>query len=228
MEKLLIVEDSNEMSEMLATILGLDYEIRQAFSGTEALMLFQQEDFDLIILDRMLPGKNGSEVLQEIRQTSQVPIIILTALTDQKEIAEFLLLGANDYLTKPFNIDELKARIIVQLRTAIPAVKTPETLSYQNITLLPDTFSVANSEISMNLKRKEFEILELLLNNPKKIYTKEMLYEEIWGEHYYGDENTINVHISNLRKKIKELDDSQPYIATVWGIGIKLAESGQK
>lgn len=222
--KILLIEDNNELSEMLTTVLGSDYEIQQAFSGTEGLMLFKQEDYDLILLDRMLPGKNGTEVLAEIRQQSNVPVIFLTALTDQQEISQLLLAGANDYLTKPFNIDELKARIVVQLRNqqTAPAEKT-EILAYKNISLLPDTFELKREDNCISLKRKEFEILTLLLNHPKKVYTKEMLYEEIWGEAYYGDENTINVHISNLRKKIKQLDPETPYIATVWGIGIKLA-----
>lgn len=221
--KILIVEDSNEMSEMLVTILGEEYEITQAFSGTEGLMYFQLMDFDLILLDRMLPGKNGEEVLAEIRKMSEVPVIFLTALSDQSEIANLLMLGANDYLTKPFNIDELKARIMVQLRSH-STPKPTNTLCYQEIALLPDTYEIKKDAETLALKRKEFEILSLLVNHPKKVYTKEMLYQEVWGEPYYGDENTINVHVSNLRKKLKQLDCDNQYIATVWGIGIKLAE----
>ncbi|MFV0558052.1 MAG: response regulator transcription factor [Enterococcus sp.] len=225
MKKILIVEDNTEMNEMISTILGSEYTVHQAFSGTEALLLFKQETFDLVLLDRMLPGKDGQAVLKAIRQSSQVPVIMLTALADKQEIAEFLINGANDYLTKPFNIDELKARIVVQLRQTTGTL--PETVvHFKKITLLPDTFALQGPTETVQLKRKEFDILQLLLNHPKKVYTKEMLYEEVWGEAYYGDENTINVHISNLRKKLKEVDEANTYIDTVWGIGVKLAEEG--
>ncbi|WP_440897361.1 response regulator transcription factor [Amphibacillus sp. Q70] len=226
MKRILLVEDSIETSKMLHTILSKDYQITQAFSGTEGLLLFQQQSFDLIILDRMLPGKSGQEVLEEVRQTSQIPIIILTAISNQNDIAELLLKGANDYLTKPFNNNELKARIVVQLRTHSHEEKitTTDILQYKNLTLYPDSFEIGNKKgARLPLKRKEFDILALLIQHPDKVYTKEQLYELIWGESYYGDENTINVHISNVRKKIKQLDDKNQYITTVWGIGIKLS-----
>lgn len=226
MKKILLVEDSVEMSDMLQTILSSDYDLTRAYSGTEGLLLFQQQTFDLIILDRMLPGKTGEEVLKEIRKTSQIPIIILTALTNQNEVAELLMNGANDYLTKPFNNNELKARIVVQLRNH--AVDEPpmtaNVLQYKNLSLFPDSFEIGNGcGEKTALKRKEFDILQLLIQNPDKVYTKEHLYEKIWGEPYFGDENTINVHISNIRKKVKELDAENQYIATLWGIGVKLA-----
>lgn len=221
--KILIIEDNNEISEMLATILAADYTVQQAYSGTEGLLLFQQDAFDLILLDRMLPGKDGTQVLQEIRQTSTVPVIILTALDEPADVSTLLLAGANDYLTKPFNVEELKARIIVQLRTNKQAPSVASSLSYKNIQLLPDSFQLQRGEATVQLKKKEFEIFSLLLANPKKVYTKEMLYEAVWQEPYYGEENTINVHISHLRSKIKTLDPEESYIDTVWGIGIKLA-----
>lgn len=221
--KILIIEDNNEISEMLATILAADYTVQQAYSGTEGLLLFQQDAFDLILLDRMLPGKDGTQVLQEIRQTSTVPVIILTALDEPADVSTLLLAGANDYLTKPFNVEELKARIIVQLRTNKQAPPVASSLSYKNIQLLPDSFQLQRGEATVQLKKKEFEIFSLLLANPKKVYTKEMLYEAVWQEPYYGEENTINVHISHLRSKIKTLDPEEANIDTVWGIGIKLA-----
>lgn len=221
--KILIIEDNNEISEMLATILAADYTVQQAYSGTEGLLLFQQDAFDLILLDRMLPGKDGTQVLQEIRQTSTVPVIILTALDEPADVSTLLLAGANDYLTKPFNVEELKARIIVQLRTNKQPPPIASSHSYKNIQLLPDSFQLQRGEATVQLKKKEFEIFSLLLANPKKVYTKEMLYEAVWQEPYYGEENTINVHISHLRSKIKTLDPDEAYIDTVWGIGVKLA-----
>lgn len=229
MKKILLVEDTTEMNEMITAILATDYEVTSAFSGTEALLHFQNQSFDLVILDRMLPGKNGEEVLAEIRKSSQIPVIILTAITDQKEVAKLLIAGANDYLTKPFDIDELKARIIVQLRQAPQAdtaAASNAELRFKNLQLLPNSFTIRSGEKQCALKRKEFEILQLLIQHPQKVYTKELLYETVWSEPYYGDENTINVHISNLRKKIKTLDPNNDYIETVWGLGIKLAEGG--
>ncbi len=164
----------------------------------------------------MLPGKPGDEVLKEIREISQVPIIMLTAITNKDSVTDLLLNGADDYITKPFDINELKARIVVQLRKNITA-STTDKLIYKNINLYPDTFEIGNDTETTTLKKKEFEILLLLISNPKKIFTKESLYEEIWNEVYYGDENTINVHISNLRKKIQKLDPKETYIETSLG-----------
>lgn len=175
--KILIIEDNNEISEMLATILAADYTVQQAYSGTEGLLLFQQDAFDLILLDRMLPGKDGTQVLQEIRQTSTVPVIILTALDEPADVSTLLLAGANDYLTKPFNVEELKARIIVQLRTNKQTPPVASSHSYKNIQLLPDSFQLQRGEATVQLKKKDFEIFSLLLANPKKVYTKAMLYE---------------------------------------------------
>lgn len=233
MKKILLIEDHDEMSQMIQTVLSGDYQVTPAFSGTEGTLLFTHDSFDLILLDRMLPGKNGEEVLAEIRQKSQIPVIMLTAMDDKSEVAQLLLQGANDYITKPFDIDELKARIAVQLRQAENLHRTSQNDAqdqwrYKNIELQPYSFSISNQEKELPLKRKEFEILTYLIQHPKQIFTKENLYEAVWKEPYYGDENTINVHISNLRKKIKELDPNVAYIDTVWGIGIKLAEEEKK
>lgn len=224
MNKILLIEDDNEMNEMICTFLKNNYDVTSAFSGTEGLLLFKTEKFDLILLDRMLPGKSGEDVLKEIRLTSNIPIIILTAMSEKEDITRFLLSGANDYITKPFNIDELKARIVVQLRN-LPQKEevVSEVSTYKALSLVSESFSITCGSTELILKRKEFEILKLLIENPKKVYTKELLYEAIWKEPYYGDENTINVHISNLRRKLKSLDPSNDYISTVWGIGIKLA-----
>lgn len=224
MKRILLIEDDNEMNEMICTFLKEDYELVSAFSGTEGLLLYKVEKFDLILLDRMLPGKNGEDVLKEIRGTSNIPVIMLTAMSAKEDITKLLLAGANDYITKPFNIDELKARIVVQLRNVpqVEAIKEEMTI-YKAISLMPESFTIACGNEELMLKRKEFEILKLLIENPKKVYTKELLYEAVWNEPYYGDENTINVHISNLRRKLKKLDSENEYINTVWGIGIKLA-----
>lgn len=205
---------------MLNNVLATHYQVINAYSGTEGLLLFKEQHVDLVLLDRLLPGKSGDEVLVEIRQNSSVPIIMLTALDDSAEIAQILMKGANDYVTKPFNIDELQARIAVQLRSSVG--DSHSELSYKQLTLLPNEYAVKNDQQVVTLKQKEFNILQLLFENPHMIFTKEQLYERIWSEPYFGDDNTINVHLSNLRNKLASLDDDQ-YIETIWGIGVRLA-----
>lgn len=208
------------MQTMLNNVLATHYQVINAYSGTEGLLLFKEQHVDLVLLDRLLPGKSGDEVLVEIRQNSSVPIIMLTALDDSAEIAQILMKGANDYVTKPFNIDELQARIAVQLRSSVG--DSHSELSYKQLTLLPNEYAVKNDQQVVTLKQKEFNILQLLFENPHMIFTKEQLYERIWSEPYFGDDNTINVHLSNLRNKLASLDDDQ-YIETIWGIGVRLA-----
>ena len=222
MKTILIIEDNNDMQQLLSGFLAPTFNLVQAYSGTEGLLQFNANHVDLVLLDRLLPGKSGDDVLEIIRQTSQVPIIILTALDDTNDIAKLLLAGANDYVTKPFNINELQARIAVQLRQSQPAASTAP-LTYKRLTLMPDQFTVTNGTDSCSLKRKECELLALLFENSTTIFTREQLYERIWQTPYLGDENTINVHLSNLRRKLHQLDPDHDYIETIWGIGVRLA-----
>lgn len=225
MKRVLIIEDDNQVSGLLQDLLGEIYDIDVAYSGTEGLLLFEMKPFDIVLLDMMLPGLGGSNVLKKIREKSQVPIIMLTAMNDKKLISETLLNGADDYLTKPFDVDELLARISVQLRKSAHVFnEEKETLYYKNIELDLDTYQIKIKQESVDLSKKEAEILKLLFSHPNKVYTKEELYKLVWDDMYFGDENTVNVHISNLRKKIAKLDKENNYIDTVWGIGVKLAE----
>ena len=225
MARILLIEDNNDIQEILYSLLSEDHEVLQAFSGTEGLRLFQQESIDLVLLDIMLPGKNGDQVLEEIRLQSQVPVIMMTALGDKHLISQYLLAGANDYIVKPFNLDEVAARVTVQLRGSQQAQSKPagETL-IKNIRLLPDTFEIASGDQSMRLGKKEFQIFQTLLAHPKKIFTKEELYESVWEETYLPGDNTLNAHLSNLRKKLAQLDSSTDYIETIWGLGVRLKE----
>lgn len=225
MARILLIEDNNDIQEILYSLLSEDHEVLQAFSGTEGLRLFQQESIDLVLLDIMLPGKNGDQVLEEIRLQSQVPVIMMTALGDKHLISQYLLAGANDYIVKPFNLDEVAARVTVQLRGSQQAQSKPagETL-IKNIRLLPDTFEIASGDQSMRLGKKEFQIFQTLLAHPKKIFTKEELYESVWEETYLPGDNTLNAHLSNLRKKLAQLDRSTDYIETIWGLGVRLKE----
>lgn len=223
MKTLLIIEDNDEIQNILSNQLKNKYQIISAFSGTEGILLFENNEIDLILLDIMLPGKQGKQVLKEIRQNSQIPIIVMSALGDKKLITEFLINGANDYVTKPFDLEELSARITVQLRHS-KEIEKEEHLKYKNITLNNTDFSLNTVNEKLTLGRIEFEILKLLMTYPEKVFTKEHLYESVWEEKYIPGDNTINTHLSNLRKKLSQLDPQTPYIETLWGLGVRLAK----
>ena len=228
MARILIVEDNNEIQEILRTLLSEEHEVIQAFSGTEGMIRFEQGDIDLILLDIMLPGKNGDQVLKAIRQDSSVPVIMLTALSDKKLISQYLLDGANDYIVKPFDLDEVFARVTVQLRQKsdkqAAEMEHPDKLIQQlkNIQFDADSFEIKNRQETIRLAKKECLILQTLLRHPKKIFTKEELYELVWEDTYLPGDNTLNTHLSNLRKKLSQLDPEQEYIETIWGVGVRL------
>ena len=228
MARILIVEDNNEIQEILRTLLSEEHEVIQAFSGTEGMIRFEQGDIDLILLDIMLPGKNGDQVLKAIRQDSSVPVIMLTALSDKKLISQYLLDGANDYIVKPFDLDEVFARVMVQLRQNSDKqpveIKRPDNSIQQlkNIQFDPDSFEIKNNQETIRLAKKECLILQTLLRHPKKIFTKEELFELVWEDTYLPGDNTLNTHLSNLRKKLSQLDPEQEYIETIWGVGVRL------
>ena len=228
MARILIVEDNNEIQEILRTLLSEEHEVIQAFSGTEGMIRFEQGDIDLILLDIMLPGKNGDQVLKAIRQDSSVPVIMLTALSDKKLISQYLLDGANDYIVKPFDLDEVFARVTVQLRQnsdkQAAEIEHPDKLIQQlkNIQFDADSFEIKNCRETIRLAKKECLIFQTLLRHPKKIFTKEELYELVWEDTYLPGDNTLNTHLSNLRKKLSQLDPEQEYIETIWGVGVRL------
>ena len=200
----------------------------QAFSGTEGMIRFEQGGIDLILLDIMLPGKNGDQVLKAVRKDSSVPVIMLTALSDKKLISQYLLDGANDYIVKPFDLDEVFSRVTVQLRQnsdkQATEIEHPDKLIQQlkNIQFDVDSYEIKNSQETIRLAKKECLILQTLLGHPKKIFTKEELYELVWEDTYLPGDNTLNTHLSNLRKKLSQLDPEQEYIETIWGVGVRL------
>ena len=228
MARILIIEDNNEIQEILRTLLSEEHEVIQAFSGTEGMIRFEQGGIDLILLDIMLPGKNGDQVLKSIRQASSVPVIMLTALSDKKLISQYLLDGANDYIVKPFDLDEVFARVTVQLRQnsdkqPVEIENTDKLIQeLKNIQFDADSYEIKNSQETIRLAKKECLILQTLLGHPKKIFTKEELYELVWEDTYLPGDNTLNTHLSNLRKKLSQLDPEQEYIETIWGVGVRL------
>ena len=226
MDKILVVEDDAHINEMLCELLRYNgYAPTSAYSGTEALLLIPEGGFSLVLLDLMLPGKTGEQVLEEIRKSSEVPVIVLTARSDKATTVELLRLGADDYLAKPFDNNELLARIEARLRRSAP--HNPDcanALHYKGATLDLDGYDAVVGGRRAGLSKREFEILRLLMSHPRKVFTKNNLYESVWGGDFLGDDNTVNVHISKLRAKLSAIAPDTEYIQTVWGIGFKMKE----
>lgn len=224
MNKILIAEDNVSINELLKEALQKEgFLCGQAFSGTEACMCLEREQYALVLLDLMMPGLSGEEVLAQIRSHSNLSVIVLTAQDMLEEKVKLLSEGADDYITKPFDIQEVVARIYVQLRHAAQDAACEQQLSFRELTLDRTTFEVSiNGTVLPQITRQEFAILELLLKNPRQVFSKEAIFEYAWKQEYMGETKTLDVHISNIRKKIKTLTD-QEYIETVWGIGYRLA-----
>jgi len=223
MKKILIIEDDTHINSLLHDLLTAQgFAVMQAYSGTEGLMIFGTDEFDLVLLDLMLPGASGDAVLTTIRDKSQTPVIILTAISDKEKTVELLKQGANDYMVKPFNNDELLARIDIWLRQK--GDDSDDRLTFKDIVLIVDEIKVYVADTEIQLSKREFKILECMMRGPKKVFTKNTLYETVWQEHFMGDDNTINVHISNLRNKLAKANPDEAYIQTIWGIGFKMSE----
>ena len=224
MHKILVVEDDAHINSMLCELLRQNgYEPTAAYSGTEAVLNFKLGTYDLVLLDLMLPGKSGEAVLSDIRAVSDVPIIAVTALSDKESTVSLLKSGADDYISKPFDNDELLARIEVQLRRKQSGL-VQDNITFKDITLNLDQFDASVNNKGAGLSKREFEILKLLMSHPKKVFTKNNLYESVWQDGFIGDDNTINVHISKIRAKLADLNPDDEYIQTVWGIGFKMHE----
>lgn len=228
--KILLVEDDREISEMLKNYLTAEnYEVTCAFDGQEACDKFGASPCHLVLLDLMIPKISGMDVMQHIRKTSFVPIIILSAKDTEGDKMLGLGLGADDYITKPFSVVELLARIKANLRRSTQydnaAISAPSILTAGELQMNLSDYTLTKKGKKINLTAKEFEILKLLLKNPQKVYTKEQIYSLVWKDAYCGDENAVNVHMSRLRNKIEDDSRNPKYVVTVWGIGYKLGES---
>lgn len=223
--KLLIVEDETSINKLLADLLSEEgYLPVQAYSGTEALLLLEAQQPDLILLDLMLPGLSGEELLQKIRTelNCDIPVLILSAKGDRRNKVNLLKTGADDYIEKPFEPDEVIARIQAALRRSGTTTGGQKALRYKEVKLYPESRKVTVNDNELALTAHEYELLFLLLQNPGKVYSRENLYELVWQGGYYGENNTVNVHVSNLRKKIRDAGCGEEYIRTVYGIGFKL------
>lgn len=217
MKKILVVEDDLDIHNLIKEILIKEgYEVFDGYSGTEGLLVLEKEKVDLILLDLMLPGLNGEELVKRIKN---VPIIVISAKISPDDKVKVLLDGANDYITKPFNKDELLARIKVQLR--LNENNSKSELKYKDLVMNLDNYIVSINDKDILFTKTEFAILKQLMLNQGQVVTKSKLLEKILEDTEDCDENSLKVHISNIRKKIRKITDYE-YIEAVWGIGFKI------
>ena len=223
-KKVLVVDDEKLIVKGIRFSLEQDgMEVDCAYDGEEALDMVQKKEFDIILLDVMLPKLTGFEVCQQIREFSSVPIIMLTAKGDDMDKILGLEYGADDYITKPFNILEVKARIKAFMRrsknTKAVEEETSKVAVFEELKVDCDSRRVYINDKEVNLTAKEFDLLELLMFNPNKVYSRENLLNTVWGYDYPGDVRTVDVHIRRLREKIESNPSEPKYIHTKWGVG---------
>lgn len=225
---ILVVEDDGDINNLLYKILSREgYNIRQAYSGSEAKMCLELYDFQLVLLDLMLPGVTGEELISQLRKVKTMPIIVISAKPGQDIKIEVLRLGADDFISKPFDVNEVLARVEAQLRRYMVfsnKEKNEDILKHKDLVLDREKIEVTVKGEEIILTAREFAILELLMEYPNKVFTKANIFEHVWNDEFLGDDNTVNVHISNLRSKLAKADLDTEYIRTVWGIGFKMNE----
>lgn len=223
MERILIIEDEKDVNRLLArTLQDGGYETVSAFNGIDGLQMLREEHYDMVLLDLMLPYKSGDEVLRELRKGSDIPVIVISAKDMVGTKINLLTLGADDYVTKPFDLGEVAARVASNLRRYHKREEKKQII-YKELVMDTEAKTVSAGGADLELTAKEYQMLELFLRFPNKVFSKANLYETIWGYEYLGDENVIKTHISNIRNKIKRHSDTE-YIETVWGLGYRLAK----
>lgn len=224
-QKILLVEDNVIISRSLETKLKEEmFEVKPVFNGEDAIKQFDMIPYDVVLLDLMLPIKNGDEVLKYIRSKSDIPVIIISTKDSDVEKAINLGLGADDYLSKPFSMLELVARVKAVLRRSQKSSEKIVNSTYQifDVEINLNNYLVTKNGTTVDLTLKEFEILKLLLTHPDQTFSKQLMYRTIWGEEYYFNDNVINVHIRRLREKIEDNPSEPKIVKTMWGFGYKL------
>ncbi len=227
---ILIIEDDRDLSELIKIqLLDQNYEVEQEFDGTSGLASFNTKTYSLLILDVMLPGIDGFEICKKIRANdSKTPILMLTAKAEEIDKIMGLEFGADDYLTKPFSIRELTARVKALLRRSqLQNDDTPginEAITFGELTIYPQKRSIELNGESFDLTSKEFDLLMLFASNPGRAYSRQELLDVVWGYQYSGYSHTVNSHINRLRSKIEEDPSNPTYIKTVWGVGYRFVE----
>ncbi len=228
MAKILIVEDDKEINRLLCEYLqSQDHEVFGAVNGLSALTLLRdRQDMDLVLLDLMLPLQSGDVILAKLREFSNVPVIVLSAKNTVQTKIDVIRMGADDYMTKPFDLDELEARIEAVLRRIKKQTEADgqESLQYKDLIMDCVAKTVTVKEHTIALTSKEYMLLELLLRNPTKLFSKANLFESVWNEPYFYEDSTLKVHMSNLRNKIKQYAGDEEYIETVWRMGYRLKQ----
>ena len=221
--KILVVDDEKLLVKGIRFNLENEgYQVESAYDGASAVELARNNDYDLILLDLMMPGLDGLSACMQIREFSSVPIIILTARDEDADKIIGLESGADDYITKPFNILELKARIRALLRRAGQTARQAEQLTAGDITLDPERRIALLKDEPVELTAKEYDILELLMKNPNRVYSRGNLMDIVWGYTYAGDYRTVDVHIRRLREKLEKNPAEPEHIMTKWGVGYYL------
>ncbi|MBT2292920.1 response regulator transcription factor [Paenibacillus albidus] len=223
MHSILIIEDDEDVNLLLAEALSdAGYAVKSSFSGVEELQVIRDHSVDLVLLDIMLPFKNGDELLQELREFSDIPVIVISAKERVGTKIDLLKLGADDYITKPFDLGEVVARVESNLRRTHIQKQASTLMRYHDLLLDDSSKRVSIDNHEIELTAKEYMILELLVKHSGKVFTKANLYESVWQDEYLGDDNAVKTHISNLRNKLKKASPHKEYIETVWGLGYRL------
>lgn len=221
MIKILIVEDDNEINRLMRDyFMSNGYDVICVFNGIDAVSAVRNDkDISIILLDLMLPFQSGDRVIQKIREFSDIPVIVVSAKDTIQTKIDVIRLGADDYITKPFDLDEILVRVEAVLRRS--RTLSNKKLTFQDISLDTQTKIVTISGNTVEMTATEYGILELMMSNPTKLFSKANIFESVWNEDYLGDDSTVKVHISNLRNKIKKYSGKE-YIETVWGMGYRL------
>lgn len=222
MAKILVIEDDKEINKLVCEYLStVGYDMLSEFNGMAGLStLRMREDINLVLLDLMLPFQSGDVVLKKLREFSQIPVIVLSAKDTVQTKIDVIRMGADDYITKPFDLDEVLVRIEAVLRR-YGMTDCSANISFKNMTLDEEAKAISVNGNRLELTSKEYCILELFLKNQTKLFSKVNLFESVWNEPYFAEDNTLKVHMSNIRNKIKKYDDEE-YIETIWGMGYKL------
>ena len=218
--RILIIEDDVTINKLLRSIIEKNgYIVDSAYCGTDGITMGLHKEYSLILLDLMLPEKSGEEIMKELRKANTTPVIVLSSKSETYNRIELLRLGADDYITKPFDVDEVLLRIQAVLRRT--SQQETKEIVFRELVMKTDSKRVFVGDDELSCTATEYAILELLMKNPAKIYSKRAIYELVMGEDYLQEDNTMNVHISNLRRKIAQFTDKK-YIETVYGMGYRL------
>ncbi|WP_373895810.1 response regulator transcription factor [Virgibacillus sp. CBA3643] len=222
---ILVVEDDNDINQLLCKIIKKNnYFPQPTYSGTEALLYLAKQKWDLVLLDLMLPGMTGEEILAKITSKGPVPVIIISAKGEQQTKINSLRSGADDFISKPFDVEEVSARIDSLLRRYKHSNETSKKneLTHKDIHMDLEAKIVYVNGTKLSLTAREYAILVLFMTSPKKVFSKSNVFESVWNEPFHGDDNTVNVHMSNLRHKLKQANPKEEYIQTIWGMGYRL------